>query len=136
MIVVDTSAILAALIARPPDEDLRARLAADGDLHAPHLLDVEILHALRRLVASHALSLDRAEDARRDLADLVIVRYPHHPLADRIWDLRGSFSAYDAAFVALAEALGVPLITCDGRLARAAARVVEVERYGAGHRRR
>lgn len=130
MIVVDTSAVLAALVARPVEPALLARLAGDADLHAPHLLDVELLHALRRLVASRALTLDRAEDARRDFADLAIVRYPHHPLADRIWELRGTLSAYDAVFIALAEALAVPLITCDGRLARAAQALVEVERYG------
>jgi predicted nucleic acid-binding protein len=134
VIVVDTSAVLAALLARPVDPHLHARIAEDGDLHAPHLLDIEFLHALRRLVGSRTLSLDRADDARRDLADLTLVRYPHHPLAARIWELRGSLTAYDAAFVALAEALGVPLVTCDGRLARAARRLVQVELYGGGPR--
>ena len=119
MLVLDTSAALAALVARPVDPDLVARLADDGDLHAPHLIDVEILHALRGLVRGGTLSADRAADVRSDLAELRINRYGHEPLADRIWELRDNLTAYDAAFVALAEALGVPLITCDVRLARA-----------------
>jgi predicted nucleic acid-binding protein len=129
MLVVDTSAVVAALVGRPPDRKLVARLAADGDLHAPHLLDVELLHVLRRLVAGGHLSADRAADARADFADLVIMRYPHLPLADRIWALRPNLSAYDAAFVALSEALGVPLVTCDARLA-AAPHGAQVELFG------
>jgi len=99
-------------------EALAARLRTDPDLHAPHLIDVEFLLALRRLVAARKLSEDRAADARSDFADLSIVRYAHPPIADRIWDLRRNLTACDAAFIALAEALGVPLVTCDGRLAR------------------
>ncbi|MCA1605247.1 MAG: type II toxin-antitoxin system VapC family toxin, partial [Acidobacteria bacterium] len=94
-------------------------LSGDPDLHAPHLIDVEILHALRRLVARGRLTEERAVDVRVDFGDLTIVRYPHHPLADRIWELRHNITAYDAAFVALSEALDVPLITCDARLASA-----------------
>lgn len=117
MIVVDTSAVVAVLTARPAPRPLIHRLAADGDLHAPHLLDVEMLHALRHMTARGALSRDRAEDARADFTDLVILRYPHAPLADRAWELRENVTPYDGMFVALAEALGVPLITCDARLA-------------------
>jgi predicted nucleic acid-binding protein len=129
MLVVDTSAVVAALVGLPPDRKLLARLSGDGDLHAPHLLDVELLHVLRRLVAGGHLSADRAADARADLADLVIMRYPHFPLADRIWALRPNLSAYDAVFVALSEALGVPLVTCDARLA-AAPHQAQVELFG------
>lgn len=119
MLVVDTPAIVEALVGRSPDPALVDRLAQDGDLAAPHLLDVEFLHALRRLVALGALNADRAGDARSDFSDLSITRYPHHPLADRMWDLRDNLTAYDAVFVALSEALGVPLVTCDGGLASA-----------------
>lgn len=119
MLVVDTSAVVAALVAEPPNELLRARLTRDGDLHAPHLVDVEVLHVLRRLVARGRLSRDRAEDARQDFADIAIVRYPHVPLLDRMWELRENITPYDAAFVALSEALGVPLVTADARLAGA-----------------
>lgn len=119
MLVVDTSAVVETLAGRAPAGELVRRLAEDGDLHAPHLLDVEVLHVLRRLTRVGALNEDRAHDARSDFAELAIVRYPHEPLADRVWELRENLTAYDAVFVALAEALGAPLVTCDARLASA-----------------
>jgi predicted nucleic acid-binding protein len=131
VLVVDTSAILAALIGRPPDRRLVDRLGADGDLCAPHLLDVELLPALRRLVLSGRLREHRAAAARNDFADLSIARYHHVILADRIWALRHNLTAYDAAFVALAERLGVPLITCDAGLANAPGNSAEIELYEA-----
>jgi predicted nucleic acid-binding protein len=131
VIVVDTSAVLAALVGRPATTDLVRRLEADADLNAPHLLDVEVIHALRRLVFTGDLGEDRAVDVRADFADLSIVRYPHHPLADRMWELRHNVTAYDAAFLALAEALEVPLITCDARLSRAAGHRAEIELFAA-----
>ncbi len=127
MIVVDTSAILTALAGQPPTTSLVDRLRTDGDLHAPHLLDVEVLSALRGLVIGGKLSADRAGDVRVDFADLSVTLYPHHPLADRIWDLRHTMTAYDAAFVALAEALDVPLITCDARLAATSGHAATIE---------
>jgi predicted nucleic acid-binding protein len=132
VIVVDTSAILGVLVGRPDLPGLVDRLRGDADLHAPHLLDVEFQHALRRLVVSGALSDDRAADARADFADLLIVRYPHVWLADRMWELRHNVTAYDAAFIALAEILAVPLVTCDGRLARAPGHTARVELYPSG----
>ena len=102
----------------------------DGDLHAPHLLDIEFLHALRRLTLRGELSDDRAHDARVDFADLALVRYPHEQLADRVWELRRNVTAYDGVFVALAETLDVPLVTCDARLA-AAPVPARVELYAA-----
>src|SRR5438270_8263752 len=115
MLVVDSSAVLAALVVRQSPRGLVRRLAEDGDLHAPHLIDIEVLHALRRLNARRELSDERAADARTDFGELALVRYPHIGLSDRIWELRRNLTAYDAAFVALADALGVPLVTCDGR---------------------
>ena len=129
MLVVDTSAVLAALLARPPASDLVDRLSGDPELHAPHLIDVEFLHALRRLVAGGSLTEDRAADALQDFERLSIVRYPHHPLIARIWELRHNLTAYDAAFVGLAEALGVPLITCDARLAAAPGHGARIELF-------
>lgn len=128
MLVVDASAALEAVASARPDEQLVARLAEDRDLHAPHLLDVEVLNALRGLVRGGHLSPDRAADARQDFADLTVVRYGHEPLSDRIWELRDNLTAYDAAFVALAELLGVPLVTCDSRLA-ASVHDVRIELY-------
>jgi predicted nucleic acid-binding protein len=129
VLVVDTSAVVAALVGRPPDRRLTDRLGTDGDLHVPHLLDVELLHALRRLVRSGQLSEERAADARADFAELAVVRYGHQPLADRAWELRGDLTAYDATFVALAEALTVPLVTCDARLAGAPGHRAAVELF-------
>lgn len=129
MIVLDTSAAVAALAARSPDPHLHARLRTDGDLHAPHLIDVELVHVLRRLVARKELTEERAVGVRSDFAELRIVRYPHHPLADRMWELRHKLTAYDAAFVALAEALGTPLVTCDARLAGAAEGAARIELF-------
>ena len=100
-----------------PNDALVQRLAKDGDLHAPHLIDIEILQALRSLVRGGKLSADRAEDVRADVADLAITRYGHEPLVDRVWTLRDNLSAYDAVFVALSETLEAPLITCDAHLA-------------------
>jgi predicted nucleic acid-binding protein len=119
VLLLDTSAALAALLARDAPTRLVELLSEDGDLHAPHLIDVEVLHALRRLVKTGAVALDRAIDARTDFAELALTRYPHLELSDRMWDLRHNLTAYDAAFVALAETLGVPLVTCDARLASA-----------------
>ena len=129
MLVVDTSAVVAALVGRPPDRRLTDRLGADGDLHVPHLLDVELLHALRRLVRTGQLSEERAADARADFAELAVVRYGQQPLADRAWELRDNLTAYDATFVALAEALAVPLVTCDARLSRAPGHRAAVELF-------
>jgi predicted nucleic acid-binding protein len=127
LIVVDTSAVIGVLAGQPRVARLVDRVINEGDLHAPHLIDVEFQHALRRLVVAGAISDDRAADARMDFADLTIVRYPHVSLADRMWELRHNVAAYDAAFLALAEALGAPLVTCDARLARAPGHGASVE---------
>ncbi len=129
MIVADTSAVVAALVGRPRVPGLSERLAEDGDIHAPHLIDVEVLQTLRRLEAAGELSPDRAHDARSDYADLVIVRYPHPPLADRMWELRHNLTAYDAAFVALSEILGTPLVTCDAGIAGAPGHRADIELF-------
>ena len=128
MLVVDTSAVLTALAGGAPPALLR-RLGEDGDLHAPHLLDTEILHALRRLTQTGDITADRAADIRTDMADLAVTRYPHEPVSDRVWALRENLTAYDATFVALAEALGVPLVTCDRRLAGAPGHAATIELY-------
>lgn len=129
MLVVDTSAVLAALVARQPAPGLVERLARDSDLHAPHLIDTEVLHALRRLTIAAEISEDRAADVRSDFAELALVRYPHHPLSDRVWELRPNLTAYDATFVALSEALRAPLVTCDARLASAPGHRAHVELF-------
>ncbi len=129
MLVVDSSAVLAALAASDPAPELVERLADDGDLHAPHLIDTEVLHALRRMLRKGQISVERAHDARTDCAELTLVRYPHEPLSDRVWELRENLTAYDATFVALAEALGAPLVTCDARLAAAPGTRARIDVY-------
>jgi predicted nucleic acid-binding protein len=129
MLVVDTSAVLQALVALDVSSGLIGRLAADGDLHGPHLIDTEVLHVLRRMRRSGEISVERADDARTDFAELALVRYPHQPLSDRVWELRHNLSAYDATFVALAEVLEVPLVTCDARLASASGHRAQIELF-------
>jgi predicted nucleic acid-binding protein len=130
MLVVDASALTELILGRPAGEVVSKHLASHGfALHAPHLVDVEILSALRRLVASGEASAERAAEAIADLHDLPIERYPHDILVPRIWQLRENFSAYDASYVALAEGLAdepVSLLTADGRLARAVTDHVDV----------
>jgi len=128
MIVIDASALLELLLATAVGVRLRARLSSEGEtLHAPHLLDLEILHALRRLYLIRELQPHRAAEALADLSDLRIVRHPHEPYISRIWQLRHSLTAYDAAYVALAEALDSPLITRDRRLASAPGHRARIE---------
>jgi predicted nucleic acid-binding protein len=127
VIVVDTSAVLDALLVRPRNERLIARLADDGDLHAPHLVDVEFLHVLRRLVNAGKLDERSADQIRSDFERLALTRYPSTHLLDRMWELRTNLSAYDAAFVALAEVFDVVLITSDGRIARSPGHRAHVE---------
>lgn len=97
---------------------------------APSLIDIEILNALRRLVRLGELTFERATCRVRDWSAAKVTRNGHELLLPRIWDLRDNFSAYDAAYVALAEALDIPLITADRRLARAASRYCEVITLG------
>jgi predicted nucleic acid-binding protein len=114
MIVVDASAMVEALVGRDPDAELLGVLA--GDLAAPHLLDVEVLSALRGLVLGEKLAAEAAEHAVRDHFAFDIARLEVSPLAARVWGLRHRYSSYDACYLALAEALDAPLYTCDARL--------------------
>jgi predicted nucleic acid-binding protein len=124
MLVIDASALTELVLERPAARRIAGHLADHGyELHAPHLVDVEVLSALRNVVASGDASTDRAREAMDDLLDLTIERYPHEPLLPRAWALTDNFSSYDATYVALAELLtdgGAPLLTADSRLGRAA----------------
>ena len=120
MIVLHTSAAVDWLLQTPAGERIEQRIYAHNDtLHTVHLLDVEFAQVLRRLVREGTLTPRRAEEAIEDLADLRITRYAPMLLLKRIWRLRQNLSAYDAAYVALAEELKAPLITRDRRLAAA-----------------
>jgi len=127
VIVVDASALLEALLRTPAAEAVEDRLFAPGQtLHAPHLLDVEIAHVIRRYAASGDINSERGRTALGDLADFPLVRYPHDFLLPRVWELRNNLTAYDAVYVALAEALDAPLLTRDRRLATAAGHRAEI----------
>lgn len=117
MIVVDSSVVLEVLLRSPRASAIEKRIfAANESLHAPHLLDLEVVQVLRRYSLSGEMPSARGHEAIIDLLNLPIARYPHDIFVDRIWELRNTMPAYDAAFVALAESLPAPLLTCDAKL--------------------
>jgi predicted nucleic acid-binding protein len=127
MIVVDASALVEALF-EGPGGPLGARLLRSGDaLIAPHLIDVEVAQVVRRMLGRGQIELRRASEAMLDLADFPIARRPHTLLLPRVWELRSNLTAYDAVYVALAEALDAPLVTRDSRLASAPGHAARVE---------
>lgn len=115
MIVIDASAMVAALVGRDVDPAFLDMMA--GELDAPHLLDVEVMSVLRGLTLARKLDRITAEQARRDHFAFAITRHEVKPFADRIWDLRHQYTSYDSCNLALAEALDAPLYTCDTKLA-------------------
>lgn len=127
MIVVDCSVVVDALTVVDGGRSLRSRLAGEI-LHAPALLDYEVVSALRGLVLRRDLGADRAQDALADFGSLPLRRWPASgALRLRAWQLRDRISAHDAAYVTLAEALDCPLVTRDARLARALGGAAAVE---------
>lgn len=119
-IVLDASVVVETLLNSNAGKHVMARLiAADAELHAPELLDIEVLHVLRRLVRQGAMTERRAQEALVLLDALPLTRHRHAALTHRCWQLRANLSAYDATYVALAEGLGASLLTRDARLARA-----------------
>lgn len=127
MIVVDASVLVTALASGGSDGALARQRLAGEQLHAPHLIDVEVVSALRALVTRRAIKAAAATAAIDDLTRLPVRRVPHLRLLARCWELRPNLSVYDAAYVALAEALQLPLLTADARLARAPGTRCEVE---------
>jgi predicted nucleic acid-binding protein len=128
VIVVDASVLVAALI---DDGVVRAqtypRLDGQDAICAPEIIDLEVANAWRRDLKAGRIDEERSRQALEDLAVLPLVRMPHRPLMDRIWELRHNLTVYDAAYVALAEDLDTILLTADGRLARAPTMRCEVE---------
>jgi predicted nucleic acid-binding protein len=119
MIVLDASVVVELLINGALADVLRRDLAeSDGSFIAPHLLDVEVTSALRKLVALQRIDSHRSEEFLAELAALPAERYSHVPLLCRIWELRHNFTAYDAAYIALAEATGSVLYTSDEKLSK------------------
>ena len=132
MIVLDASAAVVVLLNLGPDAArIRERMAeSDDDLHAPHLFEVEVLSVLRRYFLRGGLSQERARLALNRLSTLRLSRYPHIALLSRVWELRNNVTAYDAAYIALAETLEAPLVTTDARLSRVPGIRAAVEVYG------
>ncbi len=127
MIVVDCAAVVDALTGVEGTDDLRAFLASE-ELSAPALLDFEVVSALRGLTLREALTAARAEDASTDFDDLEVQRWSSgDALRRRAFQLRDNVSAYDAAYVVLAEALDCPLLTRDIRLAKSSGHLVRIE---------
>ncbi len=128
MIVLDASATLELLLGTPRGARVGDRALVPAEtLHVPHLLDLEVAQVLRRWVASGQIGPGRARQALDDFALLDLERWPHHALLERIWQLRSNLTAYDAAYVALAEALRAPLLTCDRRLSAAPGNRARIE---------
>lgn len=128
MIVVDASALLEALLATGAHAEISDRLFAAGEsLHAPHVIDIETAQVIRRFESRGEIGDTRSREALGDLRAFPLRRYAHQVLLPRIWELRRNLTAYDAAYVALAEALDAPLLTRDRRLAVAPGHRARVE---------
>jgi len=127
VIVVDASVLAPALADDDADGDRVRERLREEQLTAPELVDLEVVSTLRRAARAGRLDDRRSGQAMTDLAALPLRRVPHLPLLPRIWELRDSLTAYDAAYVALAETLDASLLTADGALGRAARVRCEVE---------
>ena len=128
MIVLDASAAIEWLLQSPAATRIEKRLFSPSQsLHAPHLLDVEVAQVLRRYVREKIISAQRGQEALEDLADMPLSRYPHDFLIPRVWELHATLTAYDAVYVALAELLDAPLLTCDAKIASAPGHAANVE---------
>jgi len=128
VIVVDASVLVDILLRVPTTDAAAYRLFHSGEtLHAPHLLDLEVTQTLRRHEAMRPAEAARYREALDDLARVRLFRYPHNMLLPRVWALRNNLTAYDAAYVALAEMLGAVLMTRDRRLATAAGHYARID---------
>jgi predicted nucleic acid-binding protein len=128
MMVVDASAVVEVLLQTERGLTIEERLFAPGEtLHVPHLIDIEVAHVMRRAWLQGLVEEGRAEEVLEDLAAWALIRYPHDLFLPRIWSLRHNVTAYDAAYIALAETLEVTLLTCDARLAASSAHNATIE---------
>jgi predicted nucleic acid-binding protein len=128
VIVLDASAAIEWLLQSPVGIRIDKRIFSPSQsVHAPHLIDVEVAQVLRRYVREKMITPQRGQEALEDLGDSPLNRYPHDFLISRVWELRATLTAYDAAYVALAELLDAPLLTCDSRIASASGHYAKVE---------
>jgi predicted nucleic acid-binding protein len=128
VIVLDASAAIAWLVQDQAATAVEERLFAAGQaIHAPCFIDVEVAQVMRKYVATQRATEYRAQEALRILLELPMMRHSHEDLLWRIWDLRGNLTAYDAAYVALAESLDATLLTCDAKLLTASGHYARVE---------
>jgi predicted nucleic acid-binding protein len=127
VIVVDASCVVEVLLRTETADSIESRWRREGSLHAPEVIDLEVLQVVRRLVGQREVSEDRAILAIVMLDRLALRRWSHGPLRPRVWALRKNLTAYDAAYVALAERLACPLITRDRRLVRSAGHDARIE---------
>lgn len=118
-VVIDSSAVVAALIDTGSDGIWAEQIVEEHELYAPNLVRVEAMNVLRRLELTKQIAAPEAHAAREDLMQLEIELFPFEPFHDRVWELRHTVTSYDAWYVAVAEALGFPLATLDERLAKA-----------------
>jgi predicted nucleic acid-binding protein len=130
MIVLDASAAVDWLLQTSAGQSIEKRIYSHNEtLHVPDLLGLEVTQVLRRLALQRVVPVIRADEAVRDLLDLRITRYPHFVLLPRIWQLRHNLSAYDAAYIVLAEKLGAALVTREARLASASGHTAAIELF-------
>jgi predicted nucleic acid-binding protein len=128
VIVLDASAAIEWLLQSPTGIKIDKRIFSRSEsLHAPHLLDIEVTQVLRRYVREKLITAQRGQEALEDLAGLPLERYAHDFLLPRVWDLRATLTAYDAVYVALAELLDAPLLTCDRKIASAPGHSANIE---------
>ncbi|MBV8681757.1 MAG: type II toxin-antitoxin system VapC family toxin [Caulobacteraceae bacterium] len=127
MIVADASALVEALLGSRGGLVTARLFAANEVVLAPHLIDLETTQAIRRILAGGGMDAWRAAQAIADLQQCPLVRHDHTVLLPRIWALRDNLTAYDATYVAIAEAYEAPLVTCDGKLAASPGHRARVE---------
>ena len=130
MLVVDASCLVEVLVGGRAAEPIRARLREDPDHAAPHVVDVEVFGVVRREFLRGQLDRTAATQALEDLADWPGERFSHRPFLRRAWELRETVRGWEAMYVAVAEAMGCPLLTTDGRLAAAAGPTCAIEVVG------
>jgi predicted nucleic acid-binding protein len=128
-VVVDASLVIRLLTNRRADELLHRRLAGARTLHSPQLIDAEVASGVRGLLLGQKVQGSRAAEMLDDFASLPIRRHPMLPYQRRVIELRHNLTAYDAFYIALAESLGVPLLTGDAKLAMSLGHTADVQIY-------